>query len=226
MKSIRKLLLIGSGLCLVMAQPIMAQQGVVEGYFKSSDGAPVKSGSGDCVRAAYKNSTEYLEACGYERFVDKAAAVETRQTGTSVTVVETAGVMKKGEVVAVTEEMIEEVVIGNVEFPFDSAELTPDYKAALDEASDALAPHRDLLRQGLATLNVIGYTDSRGAAEYNQKLSEMRAKAVADYMVEQVPSRASFINPIGRGEADPIASNDTAEGRQSNRRVVMQVIGK
>lgn len=226
MKSIKKILLISTGFCLVMAQPILAQQGMVEGYFKSSDGAPVKSGSGDCVRAAYKNSTEYLEACGYQRFVDKAAAVASGDTGTSVTVVETAGVMKGGEVIAVTEKMIEEVVIGNVEFPFDSAELTPDYKAALDEASEALAPHRDFLRKGLATLNVIGYTDSRGAAEYNQKLSEMRAEAVADYMVEQDPTRSAFINPIGRGEADPIASNDTAEGRQRNRRVVLQVIGK
>ena len=226
MKNIKKSLLISAGFCVAMAQPVMAQQTVVEGYFKSSDGAPIKSGSGDCVRAAYKNTTEYLEACGYERFVEKAAAVESGDTATSVTVVETAGVMKGGEVVAVTGKMIEEVVIGNVEFPFNSAELTSEYKAALDEASDALAPHRDFLQQGLATLFVVGYTDSQGAAEYNQMLSEKRAEAVADYMVEQVPSRAAFINPVGRGEADPIASNDTAEGRQSNRRVVLRVIGK
>ncbi len=226
MKSIKQSLLISAGFCVAMAQPLMAQQSMVEGYFKSSDGAPIKSGSGDCVRAAYKNTTEYLEACGYERFVEKAAAVESGDTGTSVTVMETAGVMKKGEVVAVTDKMIEEVVIGNVEFPFNSAELTSEYKAALDVASEALAPHRDFLRKGLATLLVVGYTDSRGAAEYNQKLSEMRAEAVADYMVKQDPTRATFINPVGRGEADPIASNDTAEGRQSNRRVVLRVIGK
>jgi outer membrane protein OmpA-like peptidoglycan-associated protein len=226
MKNTRNSLLVGSALCLAMAQPVVAQESMVEGYFKSSDGAPVKSGSGDCVRAAYKNSTEYLEACGYERFVDKAAAVESGETGTSVTVVETAGVMKGGEVVAVTEKMIEEVVIGNVEFPFDSAELTPEYRAALDDASEALAPHRDLLRQGLASLNVIGHTDSRGAAEYNQMLSERRAQAVADYLIMQDPTREAFTNAMGRGESDPIASNDTAEGRQRNRRVVLQVIGK
>jgi len=226
MKSVKQSLLISAGFCVAMAQPLMAQQSMVEGYFKSSDGAPIKSGSGDCVRASYKNSTEYLEACGYERFVEKAAAVESGDTGTSVKVMERAGVMKKGEVVAVTDKMIEEVVIGNVEFPFNSAELTSDYKEALDVASEALAPHRDFLRKGLATLLVVGYTDSRGAAEYNQKLSEMRAEAVADYMVKQDPTRAAFIKPVGRGEADPIASNDTAEGRQSNRRVVLRVIGK
>jgi outer membrane protein OmpA-like peptidoglycan-associated protein len=225
-KSIKQSLLISAGLCVAMAQPIMAQQTMVEGYFKSTDGAPVKSGSGDCVRAAYKDTAEYLEACGYERFVEKEAAVESGETGTAVTVRETTGVMKKGEVVAVTETMIEEVVIGNVEFPFDSAELTPEYRAALDEASEALAPHRDFLRQGLASLNVIGHTDSRGAAEYNQKLSEMRAQAVADYLIMQDPTREAFTNAMGRGESDPIASNDTAEGRQRNRRVVLQVIGK
>jgi len=139
---------------------------------------------------------------------------------------ETAGVMKKGEVIAITDKMIEEVVIGNVEFPFDSAELTPEYKAALEAADAALAPHRDILRQGEAALNVVGYTDSRGAADYNQKLSEMRAEAVAAFMVELDPTRAAFINPIGRGEADPIASNETAEGRQQNRRVVLRVVGK
>jgi OOP family OmpA-OmpF porin len=134
--------------------------------------------------------------------------------------------MKGGEVIAVTDIMVEQVVINNVEFGFDSAELSPAYKAELDAASETLKPHRSLLRQGLATLNVVGYTDSRGADEYNQKLSERRAQAVADYMIQQDPTRASFIKVIGRGEADPIASNDTADGRRQNRRVVLEVIGK
>ena len=75
-------------------------------------------------------------------------------------------------------------------------------------------------------LNVIGYTDSVGSAEYNQKLSERRARTVADYLVKQDPSRASFIRVMGRGEADPIASNATEAGRRQNRRVVLEVVPK
>jgi len=215
-----------AGLVLALGQPLIANAVEVQGYTKSSDGAVVKSGSGDCVRTGFKDSAEMLEECGYERVTEKAAAVETSTTGTDVTVVETRGVMKGGEVIAVTDIMVEQVVINNVEFGFDSDELSPAYKAELDAASEMLAPHRSLLRQGLATLNVVGYTDSRGADAYNQKLSERRAQAVADYLVQQDPTRASFIKVIGRGEADPIASNDTADGRRQNRRVVLEVIGK
>jgi OOP family OmpA-OmpF porin len=104
--------------------------------------------------------------------------------------------------------------------------LSPAYKAELDSASEVLKPHRSLLRQGLETLNVVGYTDSRGSEAYNRKLSQRRAQAVADYLVQQDPSRAEFIRVIGRGEADPIASNETEEGRRQNRRVVLEVIPK
>jgi len=215
-----------TGLSLVLGHSLMANAVEVEGYAKSSDGAAVTSGSGDCVRTQYKDTSEMLEECGYKRVTEKAAAIETESKATAVTIVETSGIVKDDKVVAVTGVVVEQVVINNVEFGFDSAELTDEYKAELDAASDMLKPHRELLRSGVATLNVVGYTDSRGADAYNQALSERRAKAVADYLIAQVPSRASFTKVIGRGEADPIASNDTADGRRQNRRVVLEVVGK
>ena len=87
-----------------------------------------------------------------------------------------------------------------------------------------LKPHRDLLRSGVETVYIVGHTDSQGAAEYNQQLSERRAQAVADYIFGQDPSRESFMKVEGRGEAEPVASNDTEEGRKRNRRVVMEVV--
>jgi OmpA-OmpF porin, OOP family len=68
------------------------------------------------------------------------------------------------------------------------------------------------------TGEVRGYTDSTGSLEYNQKLSEARAKAVRDYLIKQGigPER---IRAKGFGPAQPVASNDTAEGRAQNRRV-------
>lgn len=215
-----------AGLVVVLGQPLTAGAAEVDGYIRGSDGSLVTSGSGDCVRTTFKDSMEYPEECGYERVVEKAAAVESGATGTDVTIVESVGVVKGDEVVAVTDVAITEVTINNVEFAFDSAELSPAYKAELDTASEFLRPHRSLLRQGLAYLDVVGYTDSRGNDAYNQKLSERRAQAVADYLVAQDPSRASFIRVIGRGEADPIATNATEQGRRQNRRVVLEVVPK
>ena len=67
---------------------------------------------------------------------------------------------------------------------------------------------------------VEGYTDSRGAADYNQSLSEQRAEAVAGVLVNNFSIASSRISAIGYGEARPVANNETIEGRSANRRVV------
>ncbi|KJY76373.1 OmpA family protein [Vibrio nigripulchritudo] len=71
-------------------------------------------------------------------------------------------------------------------------------------------------------VDVVGHTDSRGSAKFNQKLSEQRAQAVADYLIAKGvdPSR---ITVKGEGEANPVASNDTAAGREQNRRVEVTI---
>lgn len=74
------------------------------------------------------------------------------------------------------------------------------------------------------SLDVEGHTDNVGTDEYNQGLSEKRARAVRDYLVKQGVSDLS-IKSKGFGESNPIAPNETAEGRQKNRRVEMIVSG-
>jgi len=69
-----------------------------------------------------------------------------------------------------------------------------------------------------ANAEIIGHTDSRGSAEYNQSLSERRAQSVADYLYSQ-GIESSRITVKGEGENSPKASNDTPEGRMANRRV-------
>lgn len=220
-------LIAATGLAFALGLPLAnAANNSVEGYVNAEGDSVWKTGSGECLRTRYEDTTEYREDCGYKLVVEEAAVVESTSTGTAVTVGGAAGVVKDGKVVARSGVVIEQVVVNNVQFAFDSDELSPDYRAALDAASDALKPHRQLLRGGLAMLNVIGYTDSVGSAEYNQKLSERRARAVADYLIKQDPTRVAFIHAMGKGEQDPLASNDTAEGRAQNRRVVLQVIGK
>jgi outer membrane protein OmpA-like peptidoglycan-associated protein len=73
-------------------------------------------------------------------------------------------------------------------------------------------------------LAVEGHTDSIGGDEYNRKLSEQRANAVRDYLIQQAIA-AEAITAVGFGKGEPVATNDTPEGRQQNRRVELVVSG-
>jgi len=74
-------------------------------------------------------------------------------------------------------------------------------------------------------LQIEGHTDSTGTSAFNQKLSEQRAAAVRDYLVQQGLD-ANSITAAGLGEDSPIADNGTAAGRQKNRRVEIIVSGE
>ena len=74
-------------------------------------------------------------------------------------------------------------------------------------------------------LGVEGHTDSVGGDDYNQRLSEQRGAAVRDYLTQQgMP--ASSLTAKGLGKSQPVASNDTATGRQQNRRVELVIFGE
>ena len=100
----------------------------------------------------------------------------------------------------------------DVLFEFDSARLTADARGAAQEIAQAVKG--TLGRK----LSVEGHTDSIGTDGYNQRLSLQRANAVADELVQHGISRGSIASR-GFGKGDPIASNNTAAGRQRNRRV-------
>ncbi|MEJ2463144.1 MAG: OmpA family protein [Candidatus Thiodiazotropha sp.] len=109
------------------------------------------------------------------------------------------------------------LVLQNVQFQTNSNVLTADSKAVLDKVADSIKARGDI-----TSLTVIGHTDSMGAAEYNQSLSERRAKAVADYLASQGVD-AGILSSKGMGESAPIADNGTAAGRAQNRRVELRV---
>lgn len=103
-------------------------------------------------------------------------------------------------------------VIEGVQFELESATLKPEAKATLDAAA------MKLKQQSGVMYEISGYTDTSGPEAYNLGLSERRAMAVKDYLVDQgVP--ASQLKAKGYGEANPTASNNTREGRMKNRRV-------
>jgi len=100
-----------------------------------------------------------------------------------------------------------------VEFDTGSDRLRASSQTVLDEIGAMLVEHRGL------ELVIEGHTDAEGSAAGNQTLSEARAAAVKAYLVENFDVAAARLESVGYGETRPIASNDTAEGRQENRRV-------
>ncbi len=97
-------------------------------------------------------------------------------------------------------------------FPVDSTTIDPKFDALLAVGAVALEKIPE------STLVIVGHTDSSGSADYNQQLSLRRAQIIVDYMVSKgIP--ADRIKAVGRGEAEPIADNRTAEGRARNRRI-------
>jgi outer membrane protein OmpA-like peptidoglycan-associated protein len=102
-------------------------------------------------------------------------------------------------------------------FDFGKASLRSETKTNLGKLAEILQKYQD------TNILVEGDTDSVGSEEFNQKLSEQRAQAVADYLVSiNVDSRR--LKTMGYGETQPIATNDTPEGRQANRRVEIAII--
>jgi outer membrane protein OmpA-like peptidoglycan-associated protein len=108
--------------------------------------------------------------------------------------------------------------MSDVLFKSGSFELLPGARERLAKISGIVLAYPTL------HLQVEGHTDSVGSDEYNQELSEHRAQAVRDYLVQQGIS-ADSIAARGLGKTEPIASNDTAEGRQQNRRVELVLSG-
>lgn len=102
--------------------------------------------------------------------------------------------------------------LSGVHFDHDKAVITPAGQAILNAAVSVLQqnPH--------VGINIIGHTDSHGSDEYNQRLSERRAESARSYLAERGIGN-SRMRTSGRGESEPVASNDTTSGRANNRRV-------
>ena len=101
-----------------------------------------------------------------------------------------------------------------VNFAFDSHVVEEHYFQNLEELADFLKRFEDI------QIELEGHTDSRGAEDYNLELSERRAEAVRQVLVNEYGIAAGRLLPRGYGESRPVASNETEEGRAENRRVV------
>lgn len=104
-----------------------------------------------------------------------------------------------------------------IEFEFNSAKLRPYSKQTLELVADLMLRHTQF------KLFIGGHTCDIGSAEYNEQLSQKRAEAVKDYLVE-LGVMGEFMRAKGYGESRPIDPNETEEGRKKNRRVEFQLL--
>lgn len=105
-----------------------------------------------------------------------------------------------------------------VNFDFDRSEVKPEYFSEIGEVAEFLENYPDLV------VELEGHTDSRGTEAYNEGLSQRRADAVRDVMIDRFDIAGNRITATGFGESQPIASNNTDAGRAENRRVITVII--
>lgn len=111
------------------------------------------------------------------------------------------------------------IMPGNITFETDSYNLKTNFYPVLNSVGVVLVKYAD------TTMRVTGYTDNTGSRQYNQNLSERRARSVADYLAtQQVAGSRMYVQ--GLGMSDPVADNATAAGRAQNRRVELTILPK
>jgi outer membrane protein OmpA-like peptidoglycan-associated protein len=104
-----------------------------------------------------------------------------------------------------------------INFAYDSATVAPQFQRTLDQVAGVLGEYNRTY------IDVYGHTDSTGSDAYNQSLSERRAASVASYLSSRGVQSAR-IGTRGFGETQPIASNETEDGRAENRRVEIKIV--
>jgi outer membrane protein OmpA-like peptidoglycan-associated protein len=146
-----------------------------------------------------------LAGAGIGAYMDKQERdLRARTAGTDVQVI------RRGD------DLVLNIPSG-ITFAYDSAAVQPQFQRTLDQVASTLAEYNQTY------IDVYGHTDSTGSDAYNQTLSERRATSVADYLSSH-GVQAARIGTRGYGETQPIASNDTEEGRAANRRVEVKIV--
>lgn len=178
------------------------QGAVIGGLIGAATGAAVSDSKGK--GALLGGAIGALGGAAIGNALDKQEAELRQQLGNDVQIVNT------GDRLILT--MPQDIL-----FAVDSFNIRPDLRTDLFKVADSLQKYPD------TRVQVVGHTDSDGAASYNQSLSERRANTVADVLING-GVRASRIRAFGRGEDQPVASNLTAQGKAQNRRVEIVIL--
>ena len=193
-------------------------EGVVqatEGYLADDNGNVLVSGDGTCFRSEVWSEANQVDACEITKKATtdvndtKAAVVASNATSENVSErpVTAEPTLAIGEPVVLT---------GRFLFQSGSSQFSPVDDAEMNALIKTLSTYRSI-----ESIDVVGHTDDRGPSVYNQSVSERRATTVKNKLEQAFPQ--ILISARGLGETAPVAPNNTAEGRQLNRRVEVQI---
>ncbi|HKC69453.1 MAG TPA: OmpA family protein [Bacteroidia bacterium] len=116
-------------------------------------------------------------------------------------------------------EVGKSIVLNNIFYDFDKATLRPESMSELERLVQLLNENPTL------TIELSSHTDNKGTDEYNQKLSQQRAQSVVDFLINKNIAKNRLVAK-GYGETVPVATNDTDEGRQQNRRTEFKILSR
>ncbi len=191
---------------------VNAQAPSNQGYWGGSSGT-WKSGTGLCWKPSYWTPAMATAECDPDLVSKPAAPAVAPRAAPPPPPAAAPAPKPKPKPVA---EKI--TFAADVLFDFDKATIKPEGKSKLDDLANKVKG------VNLEVVIAIGHTDSIGADAYNQKLSVRRAESVKAYLVSR-GVEANRVYTEGKGEKQPVASNKSADGRQKNRRVEIEVIG-
>jgi OmpA-OmpF porin, OOP family len=199
--------LVSGGWVFAASQSFAASDLMSSGYAHDASGVVVRDNSGNCVRTSNWTKQSATKDCDSHLLPPPVAAAPAPEP------VAAAPDPVPAEIAAIEPQRDPINISEKAQFDFDQAVLRAEDKQRLDAAvAELKALPED------ATIQVTGYTDSVGTEEYNRDLSMRRAQAAQEYLVSNGVDQKRIVLS-GMGESNPIASNDTAEGRAMNRRV-------
>ncbi len=182
----------------------IAIEGAQASGYVNAGGSAIRTGSGECLILGGLGDDNASDACnGIEASAEAAPEPEPAPKAE----------VKKEPIVSVA------TLGGKALFATNSSDLNGAGQEALANLVGDLAKFQEITQ-----ILVTGHTDSRGSEAYNQQLSEARAATVKAYLESAYPNAA--VSAQGMGESSPRETNSTAEGRQANRRVEVQVTAK
>ncbi len=206
---------------LSLAMAGLTTTALADGYAQDSSGATVKSGFGECVQTGYWDESMNTPECDptlaarleQERLEAERLAAAEQAARDAAARAAAAIQPAAAHMVTVSDE-------GDVAFAFDSAQLTDSAISELEKVAESLSSYSKI-----ESISISGFTDSSGPETYNEGLSQRRAQEVQKLLSSKgVPMEAATVQ--GFGEAQPVASNTTREGRAQNRRVEIRIVGQ
>jgi OmpA-OmpF porin, OOP family len=195
--------------CTLTASPTEIQKGQSSTLTFATSGM-VKSAKLDGKEVAVTGATKTVNPASTTTYTGECSGVGGTQTA-SATVTVTAP--------PPAPKVLDKMTL-RINFDFDKSVIREVDEAELKKAVVFVKKYPD------ANVKIEGHTDSMGTEQYNQKLSEQRAEAVQNYLIQKGAAQRANISTVGYGELKPLADNKTDEGRAENRRVDILIMEK